>query len=151
MATIGWSSRIAHGLRRSNFSDRFYELLAALDSCGPEGEFPFWNRNCAGLPPNLLDLIARMEVSKQKGFGISPETAPLVIDALRLYARMKTGEPRSHKVEKWDFQGAHVEEIVATATSVMVGHAAFHAAVEQHPGASLTLRQEARLTLKSFE
>ena len=81
--------------------------------------------------------------------GISPETAPLVIEALRLYAQMKTGEPANYKVERWDLQGAHVEEIVATATLVMIGHAAFHAAVEQYPGASLTLRQGARVILKS--
>jgi hypothetical protein len=38
-------------------------------------------------------------------------------------------------------QGAHVEEIMASASLVMIGHAAFHAAVEQYPGASLTLRR----------
>jgi hypothetical protein len=98
--------------------------------------------------PNILDLIARMEARKQKGFGISPETAPLVIDALRLYARMKTGQPAKYKVEKWDLQGAHVEEIVATASLVMIGHSAFHAAVEQYPRARVTLRQGARVILK---
>ena len=99
--------------------------------------------------PNILKLVGRMEMRKQRGFGISPETAPLVIEALRLYAQMKTGEPANYKVERWDLQGAHVEEIVATATLVMIGHAAFHAAVEQYPGASLTLRQGARVILKS--
>ena len=99
--------------------------------------------------PNLLDLIQRMEARKQRGFGISPETAPLVIEALRLCARMKTGEPAKYKVEKWDLQGAHVEEIVATASLAMIGHAAFHAAVEQYPNTSLTLRQGARVILKS--
>jgi hypothetical protein len=33
-------------------------------------------------------------------------------------------------------QGAHVEEIMASASLVMIGHAAFHAAVEQYPGAT---------------
>jgi hypothetical protein len=37
-------------------------------------------------------------------------------------------------------QGARVEEIMASASLIMIGHAAFHA-VEQYPGASLTLRQ----------
>lgn len=46
-------------------------------------------------------------------------------------------------------QGAHVEEIVASASLIMIGHAAFHAAVEQYPGASLTLRQGTRVILKS--
>jgi hypothetical protein len=101
--------------------------------------------------PNLIDLIGRMEMRKQRGFGISAETAPLVIETLRLYAQMKTGEPANYKVERWDLRGAHVEEIVATATLVMIGHAAFHAAVEQYPGASLTLRQGARVILRSPE
>jgi hypothetical protein len=101
--------------------------------------------------PNLLDLIGRMEMRKQRGFGISPETAPLVIEALRLYARRHAGEPAEYKVERWDLQGAHVEEIVASANLIMIGHAAFHAAVEQYPGASLTLRQCTRVILKHPE
>jgi hypothetical protein len=40
-------------------------------------------------------------------------------------------------------QGARVEEIMASASLIMIGHAAFHA-VEQYPGASLTLRQGTR-------
>ena len=46
---------------------------------------------------------------------------------------------------------AHVEEIVASASLIMIGRAAFHAAVEQYPGASLTLRQGTRVILKSPE
>jgi hypothetical protein len=30
--------------------------------------------------------------------------------------------------------------LIASARLIMIGHAAFHAAVEQNPGASLTLR-----------
>jgi hypothetical protein len=98
--------------------------------------------------PNLIDLIGRMEMRKQRGFGISPETAPLVIEALRHYAQTRAGEPANYKVERWDGQGAHVEEIVASASLIMIGHAAFHAAVEQYPAASLTLRQGTRVILK---
>jgi hypothetical protein len=47
--------------------------------------------------------------------------------------------------------GDRVEETVATATLMMIGQAAFHAAVEQYPGASLTLLQGARGILKSPE
>ena len=63
----------------------------------------------------------------------------------------RVGEPAKYKVEKWDLQGAHVEEVVASASLIMIGHAAFHAAVEQYPGASLTLRQGTRVILKSPE
>ena len=48
-------------------------------------------------------------------------------------------------------EDAHVEETVATTTLVMIGHAAFPAAVEQYPGARLTLRQGARVILKRPE
>ena len=63
----------------------------------------------------------------------STATAQLVIEALRLYARMHVGEPASYKVERWDGKDAHVEEIVASASLILIGHAAFHAAVEQYP------------------
>jgi hypothetical protein len=98
--------------------------------------------------PHVLDLIARMELRKQNGFRISPQTAPLIIDALQLYARMHVGEPAAYKVERWDWKDEHVEEIVASASLIMIGHAAFHAAVEQYPRARLTLRQGARVILK---
>ncbi|MGA7371873.1 MAG: hypothetical protein WBW37_04515 [Methyloceanibacter sp.] len=98
--------------------------------------------------PDILALVERMVARKEKGFGISPETAPLVIEALRLYARMQVGEPANYKVERWDSNNAHVEEVVASASLIMIGHAAFPAAVEQYPGASLTLRQGARVILK---
>ena len=62
-----------------------------------------------------------MEARKRRGFRISPETAPLVIEALRLYARVQTAAPAKYEVEKWDRQDAHVDEIVATASLVMIG------------------------------
>jgi hypothetical protein len=47
----------------------------------------------------------------QQGEGLhaSPQTAPPVIEALRLYARVQTGAPAKYKVEKWDRRDAHVE------------------------------------------
>jgi hypothetical protein len=100
------------------------------------------------LPQQILDLIERMEACKEKGFRVSPQTAPLIVEALRLYARMHVGEPANYKVERWDWKDAHVEEIVASASLIMIGHAAFHAAVEQYPQNRLTLRQGTRVILK---
>jgi hypothetical protein len=57
------------------------------------------------------------------------------------------GQPNT-KSSDGILQDAHVEEIVATASLIMIGHAAFHAAVEQFPRSRLTLRQGARLILK---
>ena len=99
-------------------------------------------------PLHILKLVERMEARKEKGFGVSAQTAPLVIEALRLYARMHAGEPAKYKVERWDGKDSNVEEIVASASLVMIGHAAFHTAVEQYPGTRLTLRQGARVILK---
>ena len=101
--------------------------------------------------PHILKLIEGMEARKNKGFRVSPQKAPLVIEALRLYARAHVGEPASYKVERWDWKDAHVEEIVASASLIMIRHAAFHAAIEQYPGARLTLSQGARVILKSPE
>ena len=53
---------------------------------------------------DILNLIERIEARTEKGFGISPETAPLVIEALRLYARMQVREPAQYKVEQWDWK-----------------------------------------------
>src|SRR5580700_3266081 len=94
---------------------------------------------CASAP-HILKLIEGMEACKDRGFRVSPQTAPLVIEAMRLYARMQVGEPANYKVERWDWKDAHVEEIVASASLVMIGRAAFQAAVEQYPRTRLTLR-----------
>jgi hypothetical protein len=72
----------------------------------------------------------------------------LLIEALRLFARTHDGESAKYKVEKWDWKDAHVEEIVASASLIMIGRAAFHAAVEQYPQNRLTLRQGTRVILK---
>jgi hypothetical protein len=64
-----------------------------------------------------------------------------------LSALLPTG-PRTG-VLNW--QDAHVEEIVTSASLIMIGHAAFHAAVEQYPRTRLTLRHGARIILKSPE
>jgi hypothetical protein len=90
---------------------------------------------------NILNPIERFEAQKERCFGISPETAPLVIEALRVYARMHAGEPAKYKVERWDRKDSHVEEIVASASLIMIGQAAFPAAVEQYPRSRLALRQ----------
>jgi hypothetical protein len=78
-------------------------------------------------PPGL-NLIERMEARKEKGFRVSPQTGALSIDALRLYAHACLSV--RYTVEKWNWNDAHVEEIVASASLVMVGRAAFHAPVD---------------------
>jgi hypothetical protein len=62
---------------------------------------------------HILKLVEGMQARKAKGFRVSPTTAELVIEALRLYARMQVPEGESYKVERWDWKGEHVEEIVA--------------------------------------
>jgi len=61
---------------------------------------------------------------------------------------MRAPEPQPFKVERWDWKDTHVEEIVASASLIMIGKAAFAAAVEQYPGTRLTLRQGARVIEK---
>jgi hypothetical protein len=100
-------------------------------------------------PPHLLRLAEGMEARKAKGFRVSPETAPVVIEALRLSARMHAGEPAAYKVEKWDWRDQHVEEIVASTSLIVVARAAFDAAVQQYPNARLTLRQGIRVIQKA--
>ena len=68
-----------------------------------------------------------------------PEMAELVIEALRFYARTRAPEPQLFKVERWDWQDTHVGEVVAIASLILIGKAAFRAAAEQFPGAGLTL------------
>jgi hypothetical protein len=73
-------------------------------------------------------LIEGKDARKSKGFRTSPQTASLLIDALRLFARMHVGEPAAYKVERWDWKDSHVEEIVASASLILIAQAAFHAA-----------------------
>jgi hypothetical protein len=96
-----------------------------------------------------MNLIEGMQAGASTGFRVSPQTAPIVIEALRLHARMHVGEPASYKVERWNFHEQHVEEIVASADLIVIGRAAFEAAREQFPGARLTLRQGIRVILKT--
>ena len=63
-----------------------------------------------------------------------------MIEAPRLFARMHLSEPAKYKIEKWVFREQHVEEIVASTSSLLVGGAAFGIAVEQYPGARLIPR-----------
>jgi len=92
-----------------------------------------------GSPTHILKLVEGMESRSEKGFRVSPETAVLVIDALRHYAR-DIGASAAYKVEKWDASDQHVEEVLARASLIMIGRAAFAAAVEQYPGARQGIR-----------
>lgn len=85
------------------------------------------------------------------GFRISAQTAPLIVEALRLYARTHTLAPANFRVEKWDWRGVSVEEIVATTSLLLVGRNAFDAAREQYPGSQLTLRQGIGVIAKAPE
>jgi len=97
----------------------------------------------------IMALAARMQARLEHGFRVSPETAPLVIAALRHYAAAQAPERASFKIEKWDWRDSHVEEIVGSAALVMIGRAAFAAAVRQYPGVRLTLRQGIRVIEKA--
>jgi hypothetical protein len=57
---------------------------------------------------HILTLLEGMEARKEKGFRVSSQTAPLIIEALRLYARTHVGEPASYKAERWDWKDDHV-------------------------------------------
>jgi hypothetical protein len=39
-------------------------------------------------------------------------------------ARMHAGEPAKYKIERWDLKDGRVEEVVASASLIMIGHAA---------------------------
>jgi hypothetical protein len=71
---------------------------------------------------NILDPIERFEAQNERGFGISPETAPLVIKALRVYARMRG--PDQIRSGAMELKDSHVGEIVASASLIMIGQAA---------------------------
>jgi hypothetical protein len=99
-------------------------------------------------PHEVATLADRMAQRPGKTLHLLPATAELVIEALRFYARARAPENPLFKVERWDWKGSHVEEIVASASLIMIGKAAFGAAVEQFPHMSITLRQGARVIEK---
>ena len=89
-----------------------------------------------GAPIHILKLVEGMKSRAGKGFRVSAETAPIVIEALRHYANAALGNNAAYRVEKWDSREQHVEEVIATASLILVGRAAFAAAVEQYPGSA---------------
>jgi hypothetical protein len=96
-------------------------------------------------PMKIMELAARMQERSEKGFRISPETANLVITALHYFAAAQAPEPASFKIEQWDWKGLHVEQVVASASLIVIARTAFATAREQLPGARLTLRQGIRV------
>lgn len=62
--------------------------------------------------PEILEFIGRMEAQKEKGLGASPETAPLIIEALRLYARMHAAR-RSSSTRPRRSSPSRAEAIIA--------------------------------------
>jgi hypothetical protein len=89
-------------------------------------------------PHEVATLADRMAQRRGKTLRLLPETAELVVEALRFYARMRAPENPLFKVERWDWRAGHVEEIVASASLIMIGKAAFDAAIEQFPNANIT-------------
>jgi hypothetical protein len=51
-------------------------------------------------PECLIKLTEDMESRVSTGFRVSADTAPVIVEALRLYARMHVSEPATYKVEK---------------------------------------------------
>jgi len=96
----------------------------------------------------VFEVAEHMQARAEKGFKVSPATAPLVIRALRFFANSQALARKDFAVEKWDRKGLHVEEIVASTGSIVVAHAAFAAAAEQYPAQNLTLRNGARVSKK---
>jgi hypothetical protein len=57
------------------------------------------NENILISPERLIKLIEGMESRASTGFRVSSDTAPVIVEALRLYARMHAIEPANFRVE----------------------------------------------------
>jgi hypothetical protein len=64
-------------------------------------------------PYEIAAFTERMAQRHGKTLRRFPETAELTIDALHFCARMRARENPLLKVERWDWRGGHLEEIVA--------------------------------------
>lgn len=114
------------------------------------------------MPPDaVMDLARRMEARAANGFSVSPETARLIIDALRSYAAYRSGlldtDRLRFRVERWA-PGDRVEELAAAARGIMPARAAYfemwRATEEERRSGRigigrLLLRQGARVILDS--
>ena len=106
-----------------------------------------------GYPPTMhwdstkiRDLADRMD-TKPKGFSVSAETKPLIVAALRFYAKEGLAEPirdLAYSIDVWDDRDNLIEHI-GKISNLMVARAAFDAAVLERPGKPVTLRQGARV------
>jgi hypothetical protein len=60
-------------------------------------------------------------------------------------------EDLNFAVEQWTEDDRHIAEVLARASSAIIGRAAFKAAVEQRPGQRITLRQGAHVIARSHD
>ena len=94
----------------------------------------------------VTDLARRMEQKVAAGFRVSARTAPLVVEALKHYAREHFGEtPRGYTVDVWDPTGNRVEIHYASVADLGAARAAYDRAIAQHAMAPVTLRQGIRV------
>jgi hypothetical protein len=63
--------------------------------------------------------------------------------------QLRPVEELSFAIEEWDETENHVTEVLARASSALIGRAAFAAAVKQHPGRVILLRHRAYVVARS--
>lgn len=99
----------------------------------------------------VIDLACRMEAKARTGFSVSPDTAPLVIAALKHYAREHFAEPpTAYTVDIWDSPvGDRVVRQYAVLSDLFAARDVFARAAAQHPAVLVTVRQGIRVVERS--
>ena len=97
-----------------------------------------------------IELLAKRMESRQGGFRVSAKTAPLVVLALRHYAREGLVAPLSgFQIDVWTPGLTHMVDHVALVRNLEVAHAAYQATVAALAPHSVTLRRGAMLMRSS--
>jgi hypothetical protein len=97
-----------------------------------------------------IELLAKRMESRQGGFRVSAKTAPLVVLALRHYAREGLVAPLSgFQIDVWSPGMTQLVEHIALVRNLEVAHVAYQASVAALAPLSVTLRRGATLMRSS--
>ena len=92
-----------------------------------------------------------MEERAGKGFRVGARTAPIVIQALRCLASVNLPADLHYTVEQWDHAGCNLKAVLSASSLIVIARTAFEAASAEFPQARLTLRNGAKVIMRTVE
>ena len=99
----------------------------------------------------IRNLADRMEM-RTRGFSVSAVTTPLIVTALRFYAREGLAEQikdLAYGIDVWDESGNNLIEHVGRIGDLAVARVAYRQTLAERPGKQVTMRQGIRVVMST--